>query len=117
MHGHVVGYVQGDNAKIIIRGRERIVPHLAPPRLRSELIGRAALLTHLKQQLFKHQTVVLIQLPGVGKSALALRLAYDGDVLGQFVDGLLWVGLGRNPDPLSLLGIWATALRVPSSEI
>ena len=54
-------------------------------------------------------------LPGVGKTALALALAHDHEVLGHFQDGVLWAGLGRQPDVLAHLGVWAVAVGMPAT--
>ena len=43
---------------------------------------------------------------GVGKSALAAALARDEDVRKRFKDGVLWVTLGQNPEPQTLLENW-----------
>ncbi|MBV7333608.1 hypothetical protein KFU94_36315 [Chloroflexi bacterium TSY] len=51
-------------------------------------------------------------LPGVGKTTLAVELAHDPDVQEILVDGVLWVGLGRQPDVMAQLGRWATAVGI-----
>lgn len=78
------------------------------------LIGRDDLLHSLKQQLLSGGPVALSALnglPGVGKTALATALAYDDDVRMHFPDGILWAGLGYQPDMLGLLIRWGAELR------
>jgi len=55
-------------------------------------------------------------LPGVGKTAAALEIAYDPDVQAYFVDGILWAGVGRQPDLLTLLSNWGIALGIPTTK-
>ena len=43
---------------------------------------------------------------GIGKSVLAAALARDEDVRERFKDGVLWVTLGQNPEPRTLLENW-----------
>jgi hypothetical protein len=49
-------------------------------------------------------------LGGIGKSTLAAALARAPEVLGRFLDGVLWATLGQQPDVLSLLTGWIQAL-------
>ncbi|HUS17292.1 MAG TPA: NB-ARC domain-containing protein [Chloroflexia bacterium] len=84
-------------------------PFLAPPQPRRGLVGRDALLDTLRQRLFSGARVALTGMPGVGKTALALILAYDPAVQEHFPDGVLWVGLGRNPNVALQLAQWAAA--------
>lgn len=96
------------------------LPFLAPPRPPQPLIGRAALLAELKQQLLtgdKGASLALHGLPGVGKTTLAIELAHDPELRHHFADGLLWAGLGRQPDVMPLLGIWAAAAGIPIEAI
>ena len=95
------------------------VPFLAPAPPVHKLVGREGLLSDLKRRLLEgnHGLIALQGLPGVGKTTLAIALAHDPDIQGRFPDGVLWVGLGRQPDMLAVLGIWATALRIPAEEI
>lgn len=96
------------------------VPFLAPPKPTYALIGRDQILVNLKQRLFRGDSVALFALnglPGVGKTALSIALAHDPEVLAHFSDGVLWAGLGREPDLLSLLNVWALALGISASDI
>ncbi|MBN2007663.1 MAG: tetratricopeptide repeat protein [Anaerolineae bacterium] len=95
-------------------------PFLAPPRPIYSLVGRDRLLEGLKQRMFADGQLLfsaITGLPGVGKTALAIELAHDPEVLEHFADGMLWAGLGRRPDIFALLGIWGTALDIPANEI
>ncbi|MEA4907369.1 MAG: tetratricopeptide repeat protein [Anaerolineaceae bacterium] len=95
-------------------------PFMAPPAPNQALVGREELLGQLKDQLLnhgKHGNAALVGMPGVGKTALAIELAHDPQMRTHFHDGILWAGLGRQPDVLSLLGAWAGALDLSSQAI
>jgi tetratricopeptide (TPR) repeat protein len=95
-------------------------PFTAPPRPVHGLVGRDALLETLKQRLLSDKgpaLAALSGLPGVGKTALALELAYDPDVLAHFNDGVLWIELGRRPDAFTLLDTWGRALGLSTQEM
>ena len=92
-------------------------PFLAPPKPTYRLIGRDNLFTYLKEQLFTKKCLALNGLPGIGKTALAVELANDSEILEQFPDGILWAGLGRQPDLLAHLGTWAAKLGISQVEI
>lgn len=96
-----------------------IIPFLAPPRPVHMLIGRDELLSNLKCRLLQNpnELIALQGLPGAGKTALAIELAHTPEMLAHFSDGVLWAGLGRQPDVLALLGAWAAALGVSADEI
>jgi len=123
IHGPVQGFVEGEGntVTLIFAGdAQRTVPFLAPPRLEKYFVGRDDLLRDLKERLFAGGILAasaLTGLPGVGKTALAIALAYDCEVIGHFQDGVLWAGLGRQPDVLGLLSVWGAALGIPSAEI
>jgi tetratricopeptide (TPR) repeat protein len=89
------------------------IPFLAPIKPDYRLVGRSDLLCTLKRKLFADGSArlcALSGLPGVGKTALAVELVHDQEVLAHFSDGVLWAGLGREPDILAHLGEWAEAL-------
>ncbi len=86
-----------------------------PPAHRKGLVGRDPLVRQLKEQLCVGESLglsALDGLPGVGKTALALALAYDPEVRAHFGDGILWAGLGPTPNPLRVLTRWAALLGV-----
>jgi tetratricopeptide (TPR) repeat protein len=109
-----------DSAPLSTARFEHSMLFMAPPRSSPMLVGRDDLLAELKRLLLDGQDVALTALqglPGVGKTTLATELAHDPEVRSHFSDGVLWVGLGRQPDVLALLGGWAAAVRVPAEGI
>lgn len=121
-HGPIQGVVIGDNntvTLIFVNGDKTTVPFLAPPRPPHQLIGRNGLLINLKNQLLARGSVALSALnglPGVGKTALAVELANDPEMLEYFQDGVLWARLGLQANVLSRLSAWGSALRLPEVE-
>lgn len=100
---------------------QRINDPAIPPPFASGygLVGRAEMLRRLKQRLFDSRNVVLSALngiPGVGKTSLALALAYDEEVIEHFRDGILWSGLGPEPNTLGLLSRWGLLLGIAAAE-
>ncbi|HVB24267.1 MAG TPA: tetratricopeptide repeat protein [Ktedonobacteraceae bacterium] len=84
------------------------------------LVGRNPELFLLRQYLLESDSVALTALnglPGVGKTALSIALAHDPQLREHFHDGILWVGLGPNPDIPVLLSHWATLLGLSTAEI
>ncbi|HEY42575.1 MAG TPA: tetratricopeptide repeat protein [Anaerolineae bacterium] len=92
---------------------------LLPPRPDHPIVGRSSLLQGVKNLLHVDDQPLagMSGLPGVGKTTLAIELAHDPDVRERYEDGVLWVGLGREPDLLVLLSQWAVALGLPLEEI
>lgn len=83
------------------------------------LIGRDLLLTQLKEHLCsgrKGSAVALNGLPGIGKTTLAAALAQDPSIQAHFADGVLWAGLGPDPDLPGLLSRWGTLLGIASAQ-
>jgi tetratricopeptide (TPR) repeat protein len=104
----------------VLAATEHRPPFMAPPCPIYSLVGRAGLLHNLKRRLFAGDRLVLSAvdgLPGVGKTALAVELAHDPEVLTHFEDGVLWAGLGRQPDVFALLGTWGAALGIQPLEM
>ena len=95
------------------RAESQIMPQsstfIAPTRNDRELVGRQGILADLKDRLLGAGGVAysLSGLPGVGKTALALELAY----------GILWAPLGRNPNEMARLAEWARAVEIPSKDM
>ena len=90
---------------------------LRPP---TRLVGRENELAQLKQRLFAGGIAALTALnglPGVGKTALSIELAYDLDIRAHFRDGILWAALGPEPSIPTILTRWGTLLGISSTEI
>lgn len=84
------------------------------------LIGRESLLAHVKQQLWEgsHHNVIALQgLPGMGKTSMAVALTADQALRERFHDGILWAGLGQEPDVLGHLARWGKLLGVTPAEV
>lgn len=99
---------------------ERRVPFLAPPCPPYDLVGREAILQNLKEQLLDShgsKMIAIYGLPGAGKTALAIDLANDTEILNHFQDGVLWAGLGRQPDVFAHIGLWWSALGLVTEEL
>src|SRR6266516_4845022 len=84
------------------------------------LVGRDQELAQLKQLLREEGGAVLTALnglPGVGKTTLAIALAYDEELREYFHDGVLWVGLGPEPNIQGQLRRWGRLLGLSSGEM
>ncbi len=92
------------------------------PSLPAHFIGRDAIVADLSARLTAGGSrSVSVSLsaegkPGVGKTTLAVALAHHREVLAHFSDGVLWAGLGPQPDLPSRLARWADALGVDVSD-
>ncbi len=83
------------------------------------LVGREQALVQLKQRLIAGGSVALTALnglPGVGKTALSIALAHDEELRAHFCDGILWAGLGPEPNLQNLLSRWGSLLNVSPAE-
>jgi tetratricopeptide (TPR) repeat protein/transcriptional regulator with XRE-family HTH domain len=83
------------------------------------LVGRESLLDALKHRLCANQKVAHVALhglPGAGKTALAVALAYDEKVREYYCDGILWAGPGPHPNLFGLLSRWGSLLKVTTME-
>ena len=92
------------------------IPVKSTPRL----VGRNQELFLIKQRLIAGDNVALTALnglPGVGKTALSIALAHDPQVREYFRDGILWAGLGPEPDIPVLLSRWGTLLGLSATEM
>ncbi len=89
-----------------------------PPLPAHPLVGRDELLATLADQLIAGESPALSTagMPGAGKTALAVALAHHRRVLARFTDGVLWAGLGPEPDIASIQAEWARALGVDISN-
>jgi tetratricopeptide (TPR) repeat protein/transcriptional regulator with XRE-family HTH domain len=93
-----------------------IPPLLVQP---EDLIGRDALLPQLRAYLCVDKEpgmIALYGLPGVGKTTLAVALSHDRAIQQHFQGGILWAGLGPQPDIPGLLSRWGALLGVTESE-
>ena len=84
------------------------------------LVGRDEELAHLRQRLLAGGSVALTALnglPGVGKTTLAITLAHDPELRAHFKDGILWAGLGPDPNMQGHLSRWGALLGLSSSEV
>lgn len=123
IYGPVQGFVQGDHNRVTLifqDNKVHTIPFLAPPHPPYNLVGRDELIQELKQRVFQGGNLALSALnglPGVGKTALALTIAHDREVLGHFCDGVLWAGLGRESNVFSYLGTWGMALGLSQAEM
>src|SRR5262249_11926286 len=83
-------------------------------------VGREKDIIGIKRQLRGRGNValtVLNGLPGVGKTALAVTLAHDPEIRDYFSDGVLWAGLGPNPNILGLLRHWGSLLGIGTTQM
>ena len=84
------------------------------------LTGRGCLLAQVKQQLQDgdHRSQVALHgLPGMGKTSLAVALALDPALRDYFCDGILWAGLGQEPDVPGQLARWGKLLSVMPKDV
>jgi tetratricopeptide (TPR) repeat protein len=114
----IQGLVQGSNNQVTLvfeGGREQPVPFFynVPRQPARPLVGRASVVREVKRQLFDGEDVGLHGgLPGIGKTAVAVHIANDPQVVARFPDGVLWVSLGRIPAVTPLLNGWGVALGI-----
>ncbi len=83
------------------------------------LVGREQTVADLKQRLIAGGSVALTALnglPGVGKTALSIALAHDEELRSHFRDGILWAGLGPEPNLQNMLSRWGSLLNVSPAE-
>lgn len=95
-------------------------PAIPIPLDATSLVGRDYLLAQIKQRLWEggnFALTALLGLPGMGKTSLAMALAMDESVRGRFRDGILWAGLGQEPDVLGQLARWGKLLGIAPAEV
>ncbi len=81
------------------------------------LVGRSQLLAQIKERLQEGERLTLYGLPGVGKTSLAAALAIDEQIQARFPDGILWVGLGTQPNVVGQLTRWGSLLHAWPHEV
>jgi DNA-binding XRE family transcriptional regulator len=84
------------------------------------LLGRHGLVTLVKERLLAADPLTftaLYGLPGSGKTALAMTLFTDQQIRAHFRNGILWAGLGQEPNVLGQLARWGTLLGVAPSDV
>jgi tetratricopeptide (TPR) repeat protein len=86
------------------------VPAQGPP-----LVGRDKIFAKLRKLAATGDKLVLHGMPGAGKSALALALAYDEVTLTRFGGGVFWAGLGPQANIDNILSLWGTAVGMDAS--
>ena len=97
--------------------QERLFVTVPPPG--PALIGRADDIARIRARLVVGGRVgvsAINGLPGIGKTALALALAYDEATLRHFTGGVLWAALGPRADVDSVLGSWGTDVQLDVSS-
>jgi len=87
------------------------------PPVTSKLLGRHHLLNDLKQQLYHRKNLAINGLPGVGKTTMVVELVNTREVLEYFHDGVLWAGLGPEPELPRLLRRWGSLLGIATAEM
>lgn len=94
--------------------RAAMVPFLAPPLPFYGFRGRQPLhsLMRVKDGLMSNtSTVVGVTGPaGIGKSALAIAAAHDRAIIEHFAEGILWAGVGQQPNFRRVMKTWLAAL-------
>ena len=89
------------------------------PAMPTHFVGRKALLADMVDRLVSGEALALSAegLPGVGKTTLAIGLAHEPAVREHFKDGVLWAGLGPQPDVMHALATWAEDFGHDLSEL
>jgi tetratricopeptide (TPR) repeat protein len=113
--------MQNEEASLCEHAQKRGVlydPAIPSPPLFA-LIGRERELAYMKQRLQGrgNAALTLHGLPGVGKTSLAIALAHDPEIRESFSDGILWVGVGPNPNLPSLLSRWASLVGISATQM
>jgi transcriptional regulator with XRE-family HTH domain/tetratricopeptide (TPR) repeat protein len=96
---------------------EQLLDPTTPLALEESLIGRDDDLTRIRERLCSSTLAMLNGLPGVGKTALAITLAHDPEIREHFHDGILWAGLGPNPNVTAHLSRWGQLLGLSADQM
>lgn len=83
------------------------------------LVGREGDLAKLKDRLCSGKNVTLTALnglPGVGKTTLSIAIAHDAEAQAYFRDGILWAGLGPQPNLSGISSHWCALLGISQAE-
>lgn len=94
-------------------------PTLPLPMTMVPLIGREEELHYVRQHLLTPWGIpfaAINGLPGIGKTALALEIAYNQQVREQFTGGILWATLAPDTNLTKLFRHWGKLLGIPASE-
>ncbi|MEM7532109.1 MAG: tetratricopeptide repeat protein [Chloroflexota bacterium] len=85
----------------------------------NQFVGHYKFITNLVHKLCHsdYQSISLEGIPGVGKTAIAIMLAYHPESRSHFTDGVLWAGLGPKSDVSQIQYQWANALGVEISHL
>lgn len=90
--------------------------HVGVPPMPAHFVGREPLVAEVARRLVGGSQAISAEgLPGVGKTTLAVALTYRREVLDHFTDGVLWGGLGLQPNVMEVLASWAAALGIDAS--
>lgn len=88
------------------------------------LVGRDEVMADLRARLLdapiqntNARTLALVGTPGVGKSTIAVALAHDTLLIEQFIDGVLFAGLGQFGEPSRWLIHWADQLGIDRADL
>ena len=82
-----------------------------------KLVGRDNDLVCIRERLRSSMSLAVLNgLPGVGKTALTITLAHDPEIREHFHDGILWAGLGPNPNIMAHLSRWGQLLGLSADQ-
>ena len=96
---------------------KRIASQNLFPSVPDDLIGRDEDNNNLYATLLSDkQSIAIIGLPGVGKSALVASVVNNPYLHVIFPDGVLWVTLGKNPDIPEKLNTWCDTLNITPAD-
>jgi hypothetical protein len=96
------------------------VSFTVPPLPVYGLFGRDALLHQLRERLYSGGNLAVCAqdgLAGAGKTAGAIAVTHDPQLRAHFDGGVLWAGLGPEPDAATILKRWALELHIPLSQL